>query len=204
MGEVALGFRAHSGWTTMVAAAGPRAEPGVLRRQRVELAADYPGSRQPFHAAEGLELKKASALIQRSTDAARTLASRALREAITGIEREGHEVVACGLLLAAGRPLPALPQILASHALIHAADGELFREALLHAGRACGLEVTSVKERELMDRAATALRVPAPELKGRVDALGRPLGPPWRQDEKLATLVAWLALAAPAGKGRIR
>jgi hypothetical protein len=27
------------------------------------------------------------------------------------------------------------------------------------------------------------------------------LGPPWRQDEKFATLVAWLALAAVAGKG---
>jgi hypothetical protein len=202
MGEVALGFRAHSGWATMVAAGGPRAEPGVLRRLRVELAADYPGSRQPFHAAEGRELKKAAALIQRSTEAARTLASRAFREAIAGLQREGHEVVACGLLLAAGRPLPALPQILASHALIHAADGELFREALVHASRGCGLEVTAVKERELMDRAAAALRVPAPELKSRVDAMGRPLGPPWRQDEKLATLVAWLSLAARHSQGR--
>jgi len=26
--------------------------------------------------------------------------------------------------------------------------------------------------------------------------MGRALGPPWRQDEKLATLAAWLALAA--------
>jgi Asp-tRNA(Asn)/Glu-tRNA(Gln) amidotransferase A subunit family amidase len=180
----------------MVAVGGPRTEPVVLRRQRVELAADYPGSLQPFHAAEGLELKRATTLIQRSTDAAHTLASRAMRAAVADLRREGHEVVACGLLLASGRPLPALAQILASHALIHAADGELFREALLDTARACGLEVTAVKERELIDRGAERLRVAPAELKSRLDGMGRSLGPPWRQDEKLATLAAWLSLAA--------
>jgi hypothetical protein len=201
MSDAAFGFRAHSGWTAMVAVTGPLTEPVVVRRSRVELAAGYPGSKQPFHAAEPLELKKATKLIERSTEAAHRLAGRALRAAIDELEKDGHAVVSCGLLLASGRPLPALAQILASHALIHTADGELFRDALADTARECGLEVTAVKEREIMDRGADVLRVPAAELKQRIDGMGRALGPPWRQDEKLATLAAWVSLAALKRRG---
>jgi hypothetical protein len=195
MAEAAIGFRAHSGWTALVAVAGPRAEPAVLLKRRVELAADEPGARQPFHAAEGLELSRATGLVGRATDLARRLATRAVREAIAALEKDGHRVIACGLPLASGRPLPGRAQILASHALIHAAEGELFREALCEASRACGLVIVAVKEKELPERAASALRVPAAALEQRPKGMGRALGPPWRQDEKLATLAAWLALA---------
>jgi hypothetical protein len=54
----------------------------------------------------------------------------------------------------------------------------------------------SVKERELFERAGQALRLKPADLTRRVTALGRPLGAPWSQDEKFATLVGWLALAA--------
>ena len=99
----------------------------------------------------------------------------------------------CGLLLSSGRPLPKLPQILASHSLIHSADGELFREALLHAADRCGLKALRVREREVLDSAGRAFRVKPADLARRVAKLGRPLGAPWSQDEKLATVVAWLA-----------
>jgi hypothetical protein len=56
------------------------------------------------------------------------------------------------LSIASGRPLPSLPQILISHALIHSADGELFREALLHASKRCGIESFAIKESELLER----------------------------------------------------
>lgn len=196
MAAVAIGLRAHSGWTTLVAVGGSPVQPWVLRRERVELGANYPHSAQPYHAAEGLELKKAAALIDRSNVAARTLGSRALRGTIGALKKEGHEAAGCGLLLASARPLPELPQILASHPLIHTADGELFRDALRDAARACGLEVTAVKERDIVERAAAAFAMPASQLKSRLDGLGRTLGPPWRQDEKLASLVAWLSLAS--------
>jgi hypothetical protein len=106
------------------------------------------------------------------------------------------ELTRCGLLLASGRPLPALDKILASHALIHTADGELFREALLHASARCGLHDFRIKERELLDCAGKALHFKPANLMRRVTELGRSLGSPWSQDEKFATLVAWLALGA--------
>jgi hypothetical protein len=35
----------------------------------------------------------------------------------------------------------------------------------------------------------------AGEVQKRLLELGRPLGPPWTQDQKYAALVAWMALA---------
>jgi hypothetical protein len=100
----------------------------------------------------------------------------------------------CGLLLASGRPLPGLEKILASHALIHTADGELFREALLHGSARYGLQDFTIEEKELLDRAGQIFHAKPNELIRRVTALGRSLGAPWSQDEKFATLVAWIAL----------
>ena len=198
MSEAAFGVRSHSGWAILVAIAGTTAEPAIIGRRRIELSGEgHP--KQPYHEAEPLKLKEAEALIRLCNEASRGLAVRAFRGTIGSVRREGHEVVGCGLLLASGRALPALADVLASHALIHAAEGEMFREALRLASRTCGLPLTEVKERELWDRCAEVLRVPLPALKRRLDDWGRSLGPPWRQDEKYAALVGWIALAA--GKG---
>src|SRR5262249_59428941 len=95
-------------------------------------------------------------------------------------------VAACGLLLASGRPLPALPAILKSHALIHTADGEHFRAALTHAAGGCGLPVLAVKEKDVLAHAAKALGIPPARLERLVAEMGKPPGPPSPQDEKLA------------------
>ncbi len=191
--EAALGFRAHSGWAALVAVAGPAAEPIAVLRRRVVLSKETP--RQPFHAAEGRPFLAADDLVRRSTEEAGALAERSVQEAVLELRATGHEPVALGLLLAAGRPLPELPAILASHALIHAAEGELFREVLRQAGRNCGLRLAEVAERELEEKAQRSLARPLAELQARIAAWGKVLGSPWTQDEKRAALVAWLALA---------
>lgn len=197
MTPVALGLRAHSGWAALVAVAGTTRSPAVVDRRRIEIAdPGIPGSKQPYHAAEGLDLKQAGALLKRCEEASHLLARRAFNAALDDLRAEGHEPVGCGLLLASGRPLTTLAETLASHARIHTADGEHFRDALAHAAEHAKLPVTRVRERELHERGAAALRVPAGELKRRVAELGRAIGPPWTQDEKLAALVAWLVLAA--------
>jgi len=99
------------------------------------------------------------------------------------------------LLLASGRPQPKLEAILASHALIHAADGEHFRIALREASQSCGLAVTGIREADLLECAQGVLGQPAARLQATVTGLGRALGPPWTQDQKLAALAAWVVLA---------
>jgi hypothetical protein len=98
------------------------------------------------------------------------------------------------LLLASGRALPEFAKILASHALIHTADGELFRAAIGAACARSGVRVTTIRERELVERCAEKFSLkPAVALR-RATELGREFGAPWTQDEKFATLGAWWAL----------
>jgi hypothetical protein len=197
MGEVAaLGFRAHSGWTAMVAVAGSPGRPVVLERRRIETAdTAIPGSKQPYHAAERLGVERAETLIRQCRDSSTLLAMRAVSAMVAQLKQNGLTVVGAGILFASGRPLPDLAATLRSHALIHTAEGEFFREVLVRASEHCSLHVTKVKEREVWDRGTMVFRLPSADLQQRIGGLGRSLGPPWRQDEKLASLAAWIALA---------
>src|SRR5712691_4569722 len=205
MKQAALGFRVHSGWTAVVAVRLEKGAPVVLVRQRVHLVETFTYEfRQPYHTAEKMLAGQAGDFIERIRDEARRLAHRAIHGLQSDLQKQGIVLKSCGLLLASGRPLPNLEKILASHALIHTADGELFREAILHASDHCGLAAACIKERELLERAAQVLRIQPAALIRRVTELGRPLGAPWSQDEKFATLAAWLALAPPhTGKRKV-
>jgi hypothetical protein len=194
---VALGFRAHSGWAALVVVAGDRKSIAVVDRRRITLADEdkLPGSLQPYHAADGKKLPEAARIIERYETSARRFAVREHEAVAEDLARKGYAPVAAAILLASGRPLPGLESILASHALIHTADGEHFRAAVAHACERGGIPLTRVPERELPQRAEKALKRPAAELQATVAALGRSLGPPWTQDQKLAALAGWVALA---------
>ncbi|HET8925650.1 MAG TPA: hypothetical protein VFN26_21890 [Candidatus Acidoferrum sp.] len=197
MKEAALGFRVHSGWTAAVAVTIEKGSPSVVAKQRPHLVETFSYAfRQPYHSAEKMALPEARESIARVQEEARRLAYRAIC-GLQSISNElGIKLTRGCLLLASGRPLPSLEKILASHALIHTADGELFREAILHACSRCGLKSVSIKDKELLERAAGVFRVQPAALLHRVTDLGKPFGAPWSQDEKFATLAAWLALAS--------
>ncbi|MGC9947157.1 MAG: hypothetical protein ABSF64_12380 [Bryobacteraceae bacterium] len=185
-----IGFRAHSGWAAAVALTVAADAPVVIARRRIEMR--EPGAKgpsQPYHAAVGLEIGEARQLVENCAARAAALATTELRGMVEDLGQLGHPVVGCGLLLGSGRPLPPLEKILASHPMLHTAEGELFRAALRAASRECGLPLTAVQERLLGD-----------ELKRQVAGLGKAIGPPWRQDEKLAAVVAWMALGGAASQ----
>jgi hypothetical protein len=197
MKHAALGFRVHSGWTALVAVAVTKGSPFALARERPHLVEAFTYEfRQPYHTAKKMSCDEARAFISGVQKEARRLAFHAIRGLQANLLAQGFQLVRCGLLLASGRPLPGLSQVLASHALIHTADGELFREAILHASSRCGVEAMKVKEKDLLSSASQALHMKARDIQSRVKDLGRPVGSPWSQDEKFASLVAWLALAS--------
>ena len=196
MTDAALGLRTHSGWAVTVVVAGPLKVPSVIDRRRIEIADPAtPGSTQPYHAAAGLDLKAAEEFVKRCANSATLLAERAVRAVIDNVREKNHEVIGSGILLGSGRPSSTLAATLASHALIHTAEGELFRRALTQAIERCGLPLTAVRERELWARSRVDLHMTLDELQHSITEMGRPIGPPWRQDEKHAALVGWLALA---------
>ena len=186
----AVGFRVHSGWAAAVVVGESAGALMVLDRRRIEIAdPKIPGSKQPYHAAEGLPIREAAALLDRCRRSTGALAQRALEEICRALP-----VARCGMLASSARPLPELPAILASHALIHTAEGEFFRAAIAEAAQARKLAPRRVKEKEIFQVCARELDLSAAEVRERLAAWGRTLGPPWTQDEKYAALAAWLAL----------
>ena len=192
----ALGFRAHSGWAVGVALGGPSRSPEVIDRRRLELIeSGSPGGVQPYHAARAMDLPKADEFIQgviAATDRSAWASVRAFAEAIGG---KNQKIACCGIVLASGRALPSLEATLRSHAMVHTAEGELYRAAIARVAKNLGWRCIRVPERDLYKVAAKQLHIPEPKLKIRITEMGRSLGSPWSADEKCATLVAWLALA---------
>ena len=162
------------------------------------------GSKQPYHEVAGLPVTEAARRLARLSESARAMAEAALRDAVEDLRRRGHAPAALGILDSSGRKSASLEAILASHALIHMADGDHFRDALAEAGRRCALSVTRVRERDLLQRAGSVLRRPPAQIQRSVQALGKPLGPPWAADQKQAALLAWLLLAGAGGKAPAR
>ena len=199
-----IGLRSHSGWAAAVTVGGPALSPVVFDRRRLETAdPKIPGSKQPFHAAEGLPLPKADALIDRCMTSSRELARKALDAIVDDLAPEGHVVGGVAILLASGRPLPDRERILSSHALIHAAEGELFRDVLRRAAEGRGLAVSGIVERDVGGLLEEALGLSTAQWRGALAAMGKSVGSPWRQDEKLAATAAWIALAGNEGsRGR--
>jgi hypothetical protein len=62
--------------------------------------------------------------------------------------------------------------------MIHTAEGELFRDALAQASRHCKLPLTGIKERELFDRADSALNLSLDDIQLHIAEMGRSVGPP--------------------------
>lgn len=191
MQRSAIGIRVHSGWGALVAVTVQRAECEVVDRRRVEIIDPRtPGAAQPFHFAERLEIGKAHEHVTRCAAASKKLALEALRQTTGQLHTQGYQVAGIAILLSSGRPLPAFEKILAAHALIHAAEGEFFRQAFREAAEALRIAVTGIRERDLDAELKSALGKTAPSLHKRVAGYGRVLGPPWTMDQKLAALAA--------------
>jgi hypothetical protein len=82
------------------------------------------------------------------------------------------------------KKLPELAKILVSHPLLHTAEGVLFRDALLWAAKECGLPDCRVLEKDLLGSSSLE----------QISSLGKLIGPPWTQDQKLAALAGLEAL----------
>lgn len=195
-GSCVLGFAPHSGWAAVVVIGGTPADPLVLARERLELTdAALRGANQPYHAIEGLPIARAAARLASFKASALRLAAAGVRTLVLTARAAGVEAAAAGMLDAAGRDGGSLEAILASHALIHSADGNHFREALSAACAQQQLPCARIRRRDLAAEAARALKRTPAELTAAVARLGRGVGAPWGADQKSAALVAWLLLA---------
>jgi hypothetical protein len=177
---------------------GPGSSVEVLDRRRLEM---IPGRdpeipRFAYHAAKDLQLDAAERLIRGIAERSLARAKTALKAAVEELETRDYPVVA-SCIIVGGRPLPpSLASVLQSHALIHAAEGELFRGALRGASESLEIPVMEVRAKELRSRAAEALRISTGNLEHHLEEIGRVVGRPWAKDQKEACLAAAIALSS--------
>jgi hypothetical protein len=191
--KVAFGMKAHSGWAALIVIGERDGDLVLADRRRVELVEDE-WARQPYHAAEGLKPEVARSLVKRGIEAARRIAVREMRTAVSRERERENEVAACAILVV--DPLPAwnVEEILAVHFRMHKAEGVLFRDVLVRAAKECGLRLAEIPEKMLTPHAEVALGTPASGLAKEIARLGKAAGPPWGKDQKEAALAALVAL----------
>jgi hypothetical protein len=201
----ALGVRMHSGWGALVALSAPASKPDAIelldRRRIVVIDEGARGVKQPYHYAAEIELATADTFLRECATSSARLAEAALREVIHDLGGRGYHVVGGAVLRAAGRALPALHEILASHPLIHTAEGEFFRDAVARACERLEIGVSGMRERDLEQLTKSAFGSDAPRIHKTIANLGKGIGPPWTTDQKSAALAALLVLRGQGGRG---
>ena len=187
-----LGFRPHTYWAAVVVLGRSPQAPRVLERARFEFAG--PDERFVYHRAAKGDYETAAALIEQARGRCRDTAAAHIGALLKRLDSAGVEIRLAATMAAAARLPEDLPSILQSHALIHAAEGNLGREVIAAAGGLAGLEVHQFAERELAARLHARLGSDEPSLPTRMRQMGATLGPPWGEDYRLAAQAAWLLL----------
>jgi hypothetical protein len=193
--RTALGFRPHTGWSVAVAVSGTATAPQVVWRGRLELWRSTETA-QVYHAVRSSrDLDAAGERVRLAADAAQRIAAEELGGLLAKLRADGYQPVAAVIPLG-GMPVPgSLARILPSHSLLHAAEGELFRDALVAAAEHHRVMVSRAPPGDMVVRAARHLNWNQQSVLSTLAEIGRRVGPPWRKDEKDAALTAWLALA---------
>jgi hypothetical protein len=197
--RLAAGFATHSGWATAVVAGLVEGHLHVHDRRRVELvSADLP--RQAYHAAADLPAEEAAdvvAAVDRSIAEHARAALTMIRAAVGDAPRKEASLVAVGVVGLA-REIPDVPTVLASHALMHASEGEQYRRGLAEAAARLGLPVSRTDPKQVEADMAGAVGWSPSRLADEHARIRSALGPPWQKDHKEATAAALVALTDAA------
>ena len=175
-----------------MAVSGPPDAIEILARRRIVTAdPEMPGAIQPYHYAMNLKLPESDKHLAKCAAASTRMAVAAIADLV----KEFH-IVGSAVLQASGRTLPSLEKILASHPLIHTAEGEFFRHTVSQACEDLQIPVTAIRQRELDERAKSAFGSAASRVQSAIANLGKTIGPPWTKDHKTAALAAALILVS--------
>lgn len=167
----------------------------MVERRRIDVIDENSSKKkQPYHFAKTLALGAAEKYIANCAVHSERLASESIRSLMDELRDSDYAVRTCVVVLASGRPLPPFSEILASHPLIHTAEGEFFRRAVWTACEKLKIRVSGFRERDLEAQAKPVLGKSATAVVKKISKMGKSFGPPWTQDHKSAALAAWIIL----------
>ncbi len=187
----ALGFRVKSGWAAAVLLTGPTLSPQLCDVRRIDLSDPrLPETRQPYHAAMG-KLETDTTKIDRRVSVVRSIAQQSIATLLASYRQKGYAIRRAALVVGS----QVEPDSIANaHIRAHAFEGQLFRSVLGEALQACRIRTEILVERNAYAQAAAELKDSNDNVQRMIRDFGRVAQGPWRAEQKLAALAAWLAL----------
>ncbi|MGD2133361.1 MAG: hypothetical protein PVI23_11250 [Maricaulaceae bacterium] len=202
---VALGLRAMRGGAAAVGVIVEDGAPRVVLSSILATAADGDRlSQEPYtlaaempRGADGGPSAEAAAAVAEGRKRQDALAAQGFEDIVRRLRDAGREPIIAALLLnRAGWVTDLLSYSLAYADHPPVAEGLAVREALRFAVNKAGLELAEMDEKSLPDLASEVLDLRPAEIDARLKALGAEAGRPWRKEQKLACLAAWVSLRA--------
>jgi hypothetical protein len=205
MVPIGLGFRALKGGGVIVGVAIDGSGPRVALSTFLATAAE--GDRlavEPYRVAAEMERgphggvpAEAAAAVAEGRKRQGELAAKGLDDIVRKLRAAGCELVVAALLVnRAGWITDLMAYSRSSPEHIAVAEALAVREALRFAIPRAGIDVVEVDEKSLPDLASKDLGMSPADLDASLKALGAAVGRPWRKDQKLACLAAWMTIAA--------
>jgi hypothetical protein len=186
-----LGCRVKSGWTVLVLIDGSLRSPHLCKSDVLDLSDPRdPETRQPYHAATG-KLETNTATLKRRMQSVRRATERSIADLTQRWTNDGCAFHRAALVVGSviGPESIANPHIRA-----HALEGRLFRAVLEDALRSRGIQCAIFAERDVHPRASNILGQSPVQIRRVIAELGRSVNGPWRADQKVAALAAWMSL----------
>ena len=203
---MALGFRALRGGAAVVGVAVEDRELRVVLSSFLATAAA--GDRlsfEPYHVAaemaggsRGGASAEAAAAVAEGRERQDALAAKGLDDIVRNLRNEGYEPIVASLLVnRAGWISDLLAYSLSWPDHLPVAEGLAVRDALRFAFDQRRVPVVEVDEKTLPEAASRQFGIAPDDLDLRLKALGASVGRPWRKEQKLACLAAWVTVPAP-------
>jgi hypothetical protein len=200
----AFGLRAHKGGAVAVGLVVEDGVPRVLLSVSLETSVE--GDRlsfEPYRVAsemardpDGQASADAIAAVAEGRGRQAELAAKGLRDLAHRLEEAGHRPAVAALLVnRAGWITDVLDYSLAWPDHVPVAETLAVRDALRSGLMHCGIDCVELDEKSLFDGAAEVLGLSRAEIEAQLKSLGVAAGKPWRKEQKLACLAAWIAVA---------
>lgn len=189
--KAAFGFRVKSGWAAAVLLSLHEGKPAVLESLRITLSDSRdPQTLQPYHASSGT-LEQHPATIRRRIQMVRSATRASVQELLEVAEQHAVRVARAGMVVGS---LTDPATVRHPHMRAHALEGQLFRTVLSEALEGVGVACLFLVEQGALPAGVAALGRSAPSVRAALCRPGKEGSRPWRSEQKLATLAAWMAL----------
>ena len=190
--HAALGFRVKSGWAAAVLLTGSARSPQLCDVQRIDLSDPrFPETRQPYHAAMG-RLETDTRKINRRVDVVRRIAEKSITKLLAGYRQQNFTIKRAALVVGSQIDPHSVTN---PHIRAHALEGQLFRSVLQESLHGHGIRTEVLLEREAYGKADVELKQSNENVRRAIQNFRRHTEGPWRAEQKLAALAAWLALS---------